>query len=115
MPSFSFNETRCPGYPLHFLDVCSTNLQGAYKYSVLAFMDKNIDPRLTPKVRDISSNKGSRCWGRGLIPFLPIPIKQPFMHIPQAHHPIVTCTYHLFPMFSRAAGGARRGRLNMGY
>ena len=83
-----------------------------------------------PKVKDITS----RSWGRPvnlllenifstihsdhtahryissnftspLPPFLPIRIKQPFAHIPQAHHPIVTC---LFSMFSRVADGVRR-------
>ena len=37
------------------------NLQGAYRSSI-----RYIDPRLMPKVKDISSNKGSRRRERGL-------------------------------------------------
>ena len=59
----------------------------------------------------LSSNSASP-----LLLFLPIPHKQPFAHIPQTHHLIVTCAYHLFSISSRAAGGARRwGRWNAWY
>ena len=37
------------------------NLQGDYRPRI-----RYIDPRLTPKVKDISSNKGSRHRGRGV-------------------------------------------------
>ena len=37
------------------------NLQGTYRPRI-----RYIDPRLMPKVKDISSDKGSRCRGRRL-------------------------------------------------
>ena len=51
---------HCPRHPLHCLDVCPM------KHQILPPRIRYIDPRLMPKVSDISDNKGSCCRGRGL-------------------------------------------------